>query len=78
MDGLIVPRCFFICAQNSFAMRTRITVLWEEINYYRRCNKELEAEDLLRKIIGEKPMNEKKIKWNEERIERLFEAMMEC
>ena len=53
-----------------------LKALWEEINYYKECNKDLETEDLLRKIIGEKPKNEKKIKENEERIERLFSSML--
>jgi len=57
-------------------MRNRATALWEEINFYREVNKDLETEDLLRKIIGEKPANEKKIKENEARIERLLEAIM--
>ncbi|MBI4929711.1 MAG: hypothetical protein HY841_03035 [Bacteroidetes bacterium] len=57
-------------------MRNRVTILWEEINFYCEVNKDLEAEDLLRKSVGEKPANEKKIKENEARIERLLEAIM--
>lgn len=49
----------------------------KEINYYERRNKDLEAEDLLRKIIGEKPMNDEKIKENEKRIERLWWAVID-
>lgn len=56
-------------------MSFRIKIFWEEINYYREQNNDLEAEDLLRKKRGEQSMNEKKIKENEERIEKLFEAM---
>jgi hypothetical protein len=43
----------------------------EEIHYYERQNEELEIEDLLKKILGEKPMNEKKIEENKKRIEKL-------
>ena len=43
----------------------------EEIHFYKRQNEELEIEDLLRQIMDEKPMNEKKIKDNKKRIEKL-------
>ena len=56
-------------------MITLKTTLWEEINFYRRQNKRLETEDLLNTIIGQTAMNDKKIKDNEERIEKLFCAM---
>ena len=56
-------------------MITLRTTLWEEINFYRRQNKRLETEDLLNTIIGQTAMNDKKIKDNEERIEKLFCAM---
>ena len=56
-------------------MITLRTTLWEEINFYRRQNKRLETEDLLNTIIGQTAMNDKKIKDNQERIERLFCAM---
>lgn len=58
-------------------MKNITTVFWEEINYYRECNKDLKTENLLRKKKGEQPINEKKIKENEERIEKLFSAMMD-
>ncbi|MDO8660485.1 MAG: hypothetical protein Q7K43_01225 [Candidatus Woesearchaeota archaeon] len=44
----------------------------EEIHFYERQNERLEIEDLLRQIMDEQPINEKKIKDNQERIEKLW------
>ncbi|OHB74593.1 MAG: hypothetical protein A2W17_04745 [Planctomycetes bacterium RBG_16_41_13] len=57
-------------------MKTRITILWEEINFYQNQNITYKAEDVSRKKIRKEPLNEKKIKENEERIEKLFSAIM--
>lgn len=57
-------------------MKNRITIFWEEINYYRECNKDLKAENLLRKNKEKQSMNDEKIKDNERRIEKLFSEMM--
>lgn len=43
----------------------------EEIHYYENRNEELEIEDLLRKIMDEKPIHEKQIENNKKRIEKL-------
>ncbi len=46
--------------------------IMEEIHYYEDRNNEMEIEDLLLKVMGEKPINEQKIKDNQERIDKLW------
>jgi hypothetical protein len=64
------PRPFFIQTPKPIQM-FHIRQFSEEIHFYERQNEELEIEDLLRQIMDEKPMNEKKIKDNKKRIEKL-------
>ena len=54
-----------------------IKAFMEEIHYYENRNEELEIEDLLLKIMDEKPIHEKQIEDNKKRIEKLeWELMM--
>jgi hypothetical protein len=58
-------------------MIAHTTALWEEIHYYRRQILDYEAEDLLLRIIGQKPINKKRIADTEKRIDNLFWAMQD-